>query len=163
MTKAWDEWIDQHGPQLVLYARNWSIDFAEAEDLVQEAFVRFWRNRNGAKDTLAYLYRCVRTVATDRHRSRNAERTREAVCARAEVQSSRMFARIEADERRRFLESAIESLSSGQAEVVKLKIWSGLTLAQIANVTETPVGTVATRYRSAIGKLREILVEIESR
>ena len=49
-----------------------------------------------------------------------------------------------------------------QAEIVTLKIWSGLTFAQIAELTSAPAGTVASRYRYALAQLRRILVECET-
>jgi RNA polymerase sigma-70 factor (ECF subfamily) len=56
----WAVWLDQHGAALVLLARQWLPCRAEAEDVVQEAFVRFWRSRQRAADPAAYLYACVK-------------------------------------------------------------------------------------------------------
>jgi DNA-directed RNA polymerase specialized sigma24 family protein len=42
----WSAWLDEHGPALVLLARQWVPTQADAEDVVQEAFVRGWRSRN---------------------------------------------------------------------------------------------------------------------
>jgi DNA-directed RNA polymerase specialized sigma24 family protein len=39
------DWLDRHGPALVLLARAWVPRHSKAQDLVQEAFVRFWRAR----------------------------------------------------------------------------------------------------------------------
>ena len=52
------------------------------------------------------------------------------------------------------LTMALAGLRPEQREVVELKCYGGLTLAEIANVTGAPPGTVATRYRTAIGILR---------
>jgi len=38
----WSAWLDEHGPALVLLARQWTQSHAEGEDVVQDAFVRFW-------------------------------------------------------------------------------------------------------------------------
>ena len=65
------------------------------------------------------------------------------------------------EERRQQIEAALSGLPVEQAEVVTLKIWSTLTFAQIAEVTTTPPGTVASRYRYAIEHLRRTLVESE--
>jgi RNA polymerase sigma-70 factor, ECF subfamily len=48
-------------------------------------------------------------------------------------------------------------LPEEQRETVFLKIWSGLTLLEISEITQTPLNTVASRYRYAIEKLRERL------
>jgi RNA polymerase sigma factor (sigma-70 family) len=53
------------------------------------------------------------------------------------------------------LTMALARLRPEQREVVELKCYGGLTLAEIADVTAAPPGTVATRYRTAIGILRD--------
>ena len=39
----WKEWFAQHGPRLLLFARQQARNDYDAEDLLQEAFVRIWR------------------------------------------------------------------------------------------------------------------------
>jgi RNA polymerase sigma-70 factor (ECF subfamily) len=71
-----------------------------------------------------------------------------------------MFATaIEQDERRLAIEAALAGLPKDQAEVVVMKVWGGLTLAQIATALSVSANTIASRYRYAIAKLREQLVE----
>ena len=41
---SWKTWFQLHGPKLLLCARQWTRSLADAEDVVQEAFVRFWRH-----------------------------------------------------------------------------------------------------------------------
>lgn len=156
---TWEDWIAEHGRQLVLFARRWARDQAEAEDWVQEAFVRFWRRREDVADPLTYLYQCVRTVSIDAARKGTAQRRREEERAGAESTLSLFESSLESKERQRAIERALAQLPVEQAEVVTLKIWSELTLAQIAEVTGTPPGTVASRYRYALSHLRELLSE----
>lgn len=58
------------------------------------------------------------------------------------------------------LEQAMRALPTQLSEVVLLKIWSQMTFRQIADTLDLPQGTVATRYRSAIAQLREVLKEV---
>ena len=159
-SQSWQDWVATHGPQLVLFARRWALDHAEAEDIVQEAFVRFWQTRGSVRDPLAYLW-CVRNVATDAARSQQARNHREAIVAGSQRAAPVFADALEDEERRQQIAAALAELPTEQAEVVTLKVWSALTFAQIAEVTSTPAGTVASRYRYAIDRLRGVLVEKE--
>ena len=54
--ESWRHWFRRHGPRLLLCARQWTASMADAEDVVQEAFVRFWRRQRGLSgDPLALL------------------------------------------------------------------------------------------------------------
>jgi DNA-directed RNA polymerase specialized sigma24 family protein len=94
----WADWLDQYPAALVLLARQWVTGRAYAEDVVQEAFVRFWRSRGHATDPVAYYFACVKTCAFDWQRARNRRTQREAAVARPETEP--LFAdSIEHDER----------------------------------------------------------------
>jgi RNA polymerase sigma factor (sigma-70 family) len=154
----WTVWLDRHGPALVLLACQWTTCRADAEDIVQEAFVRFWRSRERVQDPVAYLFACVKHCALDSHRGRQRQLRREEASARPEAEP--MFAGpVELDERRWAIESALRELPASQAEVLVMKVWGGLTLPQIAAALETSVNTVASRYRYALARLREQLAE----
>src|SRR6266567_4927337 len=87
MTNARDEWpvwLDRHGAALVLLARQWVASHADAEDVVQEAFVRFWKSRHRAVDQKAYLFTCVRNCAMDWQRGRKRQSQREEAVAKPE-------------------------------------------------------------------------------
>src|SRR5947208_1351956 len=75
----WQTSFSQLAPGLVLFARQWVHSAADAEDIVQEAFVKFWR-RNHNVTNRALLYATVRSVALDliRRDNRRARREREA-------------------------------------------------------------------------------------
>jgi RNA polymerase sigma-70 factor (ECF subfamily) len=154
----WRGWLARHGPALVLFARQWSRSREDAEDAVQEGFVRFWRSRERAGDPTAYLYACVRSVAIEVCRSRARRGRREFANARDE-QSPLLACRVEQDERRAAIESALADLPASQREVVVMKIWGGLTFPQIAAALNVPTDTAASRYRYAVAKLRERLAE----
>src|SRR5260370_41795418 len=77
----WAVWLDRHGGALVLLARQRVTSRADAEDIVQEAFVRFWRSRHRADDPTAYLYTCVQRCALNWQRRRDRRSRREGVAA----------------------------------------------------------------------------------
>jgi RNA polymerase sigma-70 factor (ECF subfamily) len=154
----WTAWLDQHGAALLLFVRQWVASRADAEDVVQEAFVRFWRSRERITEPTTYLYACAKSCAFDWQRSRKRRAQRELISARSEIEP--MFAaEIEDRERRAAIEAALVSLPDKQREVLVMKIWGGLTFPQIAAALETSADTAASRYRYALARLHEVLAE----
>ena len=154
----WAIWLDRHGPALVLLARAWVPTRADAEDVVQEAFVRFWRARHRVADPTAYLFACVKRSALDWARSNSRRARREAAAARPEGEP--LFdGPLEQAERRAAVAAALDTLPEAQREVLVMKVWGGLTFPQIAAALGVPADTAASRFRYALGKLRERLAE----
>jgi RNA polymerase sigma-70 factor, ECF subfamily len=154
----WTSWLERHGAALVLFARQWVVSRPDAEDVVQEAFVRFWRSRQRVADPTAYLYTCVRRCALDWQRGRRRRSRREEANARPEAET--LFAGpLEEQERRTAIEAALHTLPESQREVLVMRIWGGLTFPQIAAALETSTETVSSRYRYALARLREQLAE----
>ena len=154
----WKRWLDEHGAALVLLARQSVASHADAEDVVQEAFVRFWRSRERVAEPVAYLYACVKRCGLDWQRAGKRRSRREE--ARARPESEPMFAGpLEQNERRTSVETALANLPEKQREVLVMRIWGGLTFSQIAEALEISPDTAASRYRYALDKLQESLAE----
>ena len=150
----WQYWFDRHGAVLVSFARQRTDCYADAEDVVQTAFVQFWKHLSSATDPLTYLYACVANAANNHHRSKSRQREREkkAWFVRANVEPD-----IDPDE----IERAMATLPAEQREVVVLKIWEQLTFKGIAEVLAIPPNTAASRYRYAIAALKKLLPQGE--
>src|SRR4029077_2881365 len=76
--EQWKVCFSELGPGLLLFARQWVQSAADAEDIVQEAFVRFWR-RNQSFENRGLLYAMVRSIALDLIRRDSRRARREAV------------------------------------------------------------------------------------
>ncbi len=157
---TWKQWLEAHGPKLLLCARQWTRSLADAEDVVQEAFVRYWRHqRHLPGDPQALLVTSIRRAALD-HARRQARRT-----AREEKADGGLEEREgvfepqpgEDSERRAEIEGALQRLPALQREVLVLKIWNELTFEQIGAALEIPPNTAASRYRYALAALRKEL------
>jgi RNA polymerase sigma-70 factor (ECF subfamily) len=146
---------------MLLLARQIVPARADAEDVVQEAFVRFWTNRGRAADPVAYLFTCVRTAALDWQRSGRRRGRREQAAAKPEVPDCAAMFTTDAErhERRTAIEAAMATLPEGQREVLVMKVWAKLTFPQIGASLGVPADTAASRYRYALAKLREQLAE----
>lgn len=68
----------------------------------------------------------------------------------------------ETRERNRLLEEAMRGLPEIYREVVTLKLWGGLTFAEIAETIGIPANTAASRYRYALAELRKATREIRA-
>ncbi|MBI1375392.1 MAG: sigma-70 family RNA polymerase sigma factor [Phycisphaera sp.] len=154
VTCTWRDLFERHGPALVLFARQWSASFADAEDVVQEAFVKMIRNPSQPDDPAAYLFTAVRHAALDQLRSAARRRGRE----RAVMQTRPLFESGGDDAAdHEAIEAAMSRLSDEQREVVVMKVWGGLTFEAIGRVLDTSPNTVASRYRYALSAMRRTL------
>jgi RNA polymerase sigma-70 factor (ECF subfamily) len=151
----WKTCFAQLGPALLLFARRWTNSRADAEDVVQDAFVRFWR-REQSPENRGLLYAAVRSAALDRLRSEQRRSRREAAASLDGADHCEPVFAPE-DESQQLLAAAVERLPNEQREVVILKIWSELTFAEIAGILEISQNTAASRYRYALGALKKIL------
>ena len=154
----WRDALARHGPALVLFARQWAASTADAEDAVQDGFVRFWRSRHRSRDPVPYLYACVRSAAIDAFRTNARRKKVDAV--RASPEPSSAFAPAEGPQQAELahvIDAALAQLSDEQREVLIMKIWGNLTFAQIAQGLEISPNTAASRYRYAIERLEAAL------
>jgi RNA polymerase sigma-70 factor (ECF subfamily) len=151
----WKSCFCELAPGLLLFARQWVQSAADAEDIVQEAFIKFWR-RNHKIENRALLYAAVRSIALDfiRRDSRRARREATAVSETNEfVEPEFEFE----DDTQRALAEAIDILPCEQREVLVMKVWNELTFAEIASALGVSQNTAASRYRYALAALRNTL------
>ena len=152
----WRTCFSQLAPGLVLFARQWVHSAADAEDIVQDAFVKFWR-RNHNVQNRGLLYATVRSTALDliRRDSRRARREQEAIADLDQTVEPQF--RME-DESQRALATAIDRLPHEQREALVMKIWNELTFAEIAEALGISQNTAASRYRYALSALKKDLL-----
>jgi RNA polymerase sigma-70 factor, ECF subfamily len=155
----WSTLIREHGSALILYARQWTDSHAEAEEAVQNAFVKFWNSRyRDVAGPLPLLYTAVRQCALDASRSRLRRTERERKASEEAEDGPRMFQPdFESEEQRKIIEVAIQGLPPEQREVLVMKVWGDLTFQQIGESLGIPLNTAASRYRYALAALRQAL------
>lgn len=129
-------------------------DLADAEDVVQEVFLQAWRQADrydperGTPE--AWLVTMTRTRALDRLRRRAARRE--------ESESALPIGTLlPKDETAFSVREALETLSADQRRAIELAYYGGLTQSEIAAALGEPLGTIKTRMRTGMIRLRELL------
>ncbi|HYT66473.1 MAG TPA: RNA polymerase sigma factor [Vicinamibacterales bacterium] len=133
----------------------------DAEDAVQEALIRTYRNVGRIRDPEAFrpwLYRTVRNACLVGRRKRSGEPARISTLDDTLPGFSRTPEQLaDAAALRRQLRRALRALPGPYREVVFLRELEGLSTQEVARVTGISEDNVKTRLRRARGQLRQIL------
>jgi RNA polymerase sigma-70 factor (ECF subfamily) len=151
----------EQAPALFRFLIRLTGDEAEVKDVLQEVFIRLAKSPGILDDVAtprAYLFRMAHRLAIDRMRREQTHRHYNEQ-ARREREIHFSPAATDHDEawRQKTLSDSLSALPCEQKAVVLLKIWEGLTFAQIAEVLDISADTAASRYRYALDKLRAAL------
>ncbi len=153
---------DACGGQVYAYAAALLGNAVDAEDVVQEVFVRVHAGGRAPRHPRSYLFRAARNeiysrLRRKRLRLRAADRlTRETHFLHAPAETGGL-------ERRDFLEAGLRSLPPKQRELVVLKVYQAMTFQEIASLLGIPANTAASRYRYAMERLRKWCNEQEAK
>ncbi|HEX6617506.1 MAG TPA: sigma-70 family RNA polymerase sigma factor [Gemmatimonadales bacterium] len=153
---------DRYGS--VLYAVAFRIlgERADAEEVVLEAFTQAWRDaprfEPGRGSVAGWLTTIARSRALDLVRART-RRTRITAAAAAEAPAAppRPDSALDHEDRRREVRRALDALSPTQRQAIELAYFEGLSQSEIAERLQEPLGTIKTRVRLGMQKLRECL------
>ncbi len=142
-------------------------DVSSAEEVLIDVYAQVWRQAS-SYDTnrgapLAWLTTIARSRAIDRLRSGWQDQRRKEsldVLGDATSDGASPEENTVAAERQRFVREALKTLSPEQREVIELAYYSGLSHSEIAAKLNQPLGTVKTRTRLGMMKLREALAPL---
>ncbi|WP_330998916.1 RNA polymerase sigma factor [Gemmatimonas groenlandica] len=169
---------DVHSPRLFGLALALVGERADAEEVVLDAFAQAWRNActfDGSRGSVqTWLSTITRSRALDCIRRRTRRRMAN---ERAGTESSFSVADGEAthsrdasvldtmlhEELQAQLNGALQLLPPEQREVIELSFLSGASHARVAEQLGLPLGTVKTRARSALRKMRTVLIGATTR
>jgi RNA polymerase sigma factor (sigma-70 family) len=140
----------QHGPALLLFARAIAGERSRAQDAIHQVFLKLIEDGSSQQVTnkKAYLFACVRNALL------NEARRLQRVMSFEE--DAAWFSAPEADPAGELaLRRALVALPGEQREIVVLHVWGELTFLEIAELLGVSQNTAASRYRYALGKLRD--------
>lgn len=140
-----------------------------AEEVALDVYAQVWRQAHTYDHTRgapgAWLMTLARTRAIDRFRAGAVERGRI-----ESLDAAQLFASddetpeqdVQGQERRRYVQQALATLTAEQRQAIALAYFYGLSQSEIADELQLPLGTVKTRIRLGMVKLRDALAPYET-
>jgi RNA polymerase sigma-70 factor (ECF subfamily) len=138
-------------------------DPAQAEEVAQEVLLDVWRSaprydpeRGSA---LSWILTLSHRRAVDRVRSEQSARLRDDLIGRRDSGPGydSVAEQVEVDLEHQQVRQALASLTGLQREAVELAYYGGHTYREVAELLDTPLGTIKTRLRDALIRLRDAL------
>jgi RNA polymerase sigma-70 factor (ECF subfamily) len=159
---AFEQLYDGYHRLVFGIALRMTSDATMAEDVTQSVFLKLWSTPDAFRDGnfSAWLSRVTRNRVLDVLRSR-ANKPAVEIPADLPAELSLdddVFARIDAERVR----SALAALNDDQRSLIELGFFGGVTHEEIARRTGLPLGTIKTRIRTGLRRMRESLVEAVS-
>lgn len=154
-------------PRIKSFMQRSGASEAKAEELAQETMLAVWRKAAlfdpASAGAAAWIFTIARNLRIDAHRRERRGGVIETSDVEIEFQiddspqPDALLATTQSEERVR---SALTKLSNEQMRVVELSFFEEKAHAEIAEILEIPLGTVKSRLRLAMSRLRNLLSEI---
>jgi len=162
---ALERLYDQYGAMSFSIAYRITGDRASAEDVVQEAFLGAWRNAARYADARGSVKTWLLSIV--HHRAIDAVRRRRPTTELPETETNMpstlvlpdTWTEIAASLDRETVQAALATLSDVQREAIELAYFGGHTYREVAVLLEQPEGTVKSRIRAGLLRLRAALIE----
>ena len=155
---------DRYGRLVFSMALRVVQDRGAAEEITQDVFVRCWRNLDRFQPSQGSLASWLLSIT--HNRAIDELRSRRGKDARREISDDELQPQAAIDPGfdeallRGEIQQALLRLPIAQRDVIELVFWNGLTRREIAERLRLPLGTVHTRLRLGMEKLRESLRQL---
>ena len=159
--RAFDQFYERYAQIIFNLCVRILRDEAEAQDVLQEIFLQIWREAERFDASRAsvktWLFTIARSRSLDRYRSRktvtsrledNAEDQIQQIPGKEDLQSKSVM--------QQYVDNALNRLSPEQRLVLELSYYEGLTQEEISARLNEPLGTIKSRIRAALMKLRSL-------
>jgi RNA polymerase sigma-70 factor, ECF subfamily len=148
--RAFEVIYDRHSPAAFALAYRMMGTRAGAEDVTQEAFLSMWRSGSRYDRAIDALRRA--TVHSRRQAGDEGIEERFEARERTDVEAARR-------EEAGTVRTALDTLPADQCQVIELAYFGGFTHTEIAEILDSPVGTIKGRMRLGLRKMRAQLAE----
>ena len=160
------ELYDRHARLVYSLALRIVRDQGDAEDVVQEVFSQAWRQaaryESSRGNVIAWLLNLSRSRAIDRLRGRRTrpEAAADSLALELPDLAQPIDEKLALSGRATQIRAAVEELSVLERMAIELAFYEGLTHVEIAKRLELPLGTVKTRIRQGLLKLKDRLAGV---
>ena len=152
-TQQLGEWVDEWQESLFRYAFFKVGNRADAEDVVQDAFLKAASTPAAIKNPKAYLFRTVTNGCID-----SMKRKSKLLPIEQRMTAPSQSDEFEAQQEQQRIAQLLGRLPDKQAEVIRLHIHANLKFTEIAEVLEIPATTVKSRFTSGIERLKQLFI-----
>lgn len=136
---------------LYVFALSLTRNRELAEDAVHSAFASVLRRGKTPRELRPYIFRSVRNAAYDAIKASSNGHVERSVFENEEVSDPSVSI---------LIQEALVQLAESERETIVMKIYSGLTLKEIAETQQVSINTSASWYRRGLKKLQRILEEV---
>jgi len=158
---AFDAIFEQVGPSVFGVVKRVIRDPAQSEEVTQDVLLDIWQDASKFDaergSAVAWVMTLAHRRAVDRVRSVQKEADRERRVATAEIPYDEVAEAVESSLERERVWRCLGSLTELQRESVTLAYYGGYTYGQVAGLLGVPTGTIKTRMRDALIRLRDCL------
>lgn len=152
--------VRRYAGPLLTYIRRMVGDEHRSEELFQDVFLAVWTKRQTYQPPRPFrpwLFAIATNQCRASFRRQNNTLADDAAVSQAESHDPTPAELIASDETARIVESAVAELPPQQRSVVALRVWNGLSYAEIAESLELTEATVRSHMHHALGALRRTL------
>jgi RNA polymerase sigma-70 factor (ECF subfamily) len=158
--KMLEQLIDNHQSGLLKFAFFILGSMPESEDVVQETFVKFYRQPLAITNEIkakAYLFRMVNNACIDLIRKNGFTRTvpLNAIANLPDQQINGSVGEQTLESEFRRIKSLLKTIPDEQSEIIRMRTIGDLSFVEIAQILKIPVSTVKSRFKYGIDKLRK--------
>lgn len=166
---AFSELFEYFAPRIKAFMLRSGASAANAEELAQETMLMVWRKaalfNPSTSGAAAWIFTIARNLRIDAHRREQRGGIREGdgsdVGIEFEVDDAPLpDSKLEAVQTEERVRAALSQLPDDQMRVVELSFFEEKAHAEIAQALDIPLGTVKSRLRLAMGRLRNLLSEL---
>ncbi|MCE3007740.1 MAG: sigma-70 family RNA polymerase sigma factor [Bacteroidetes bacterium] len=158
-----EDLIPTYGPRLYAHIRRMVVDHAVADDLLQNVWLKAWKNRSafrGDSQPATWLFRIAHNEALDhlRREKKRRQLAPDAATAWLTSQATQAFSP-DADETIQLLHKAVHTLPERQRTVFEFRYFEELSYEEISNITGTTVGSLKASYHHAVKKIEAFVTQ----